>query len=218
MHSARPSLRDAAAFRNVQLLQPGKLLYTATHVPTQRRVCVKFSASDIADGLAVQRAWAASSLAPEVLASARLPGAFTMVRMDYLSSADGWQLLFELPLSAREEALLCAERALARAHALPVTFSTGSQGVAAHGDCRSANVMVRRVGEGAAYDVRFIDFDWAGAAGAKQYPPYMAARRDASTPAGAQHDVRGRRGPSRAACWSRRTTRSCFQRKRGPLR
>ena len=183
-------LRDAAVFRDVKLLQPGRLLYTATHVPTQRHVCVKFSASDIADGVAVQRAWAADNLAPEVIGSAlqQLPGGFFMVIMECLSTDQEWQSLFELPVAEREAALQCAQQALARAHALPVSFGTGSQCVAVHGDCRSANVMVRlRDGRGGSrYDVRFIDFDWAGAAGVQRYPLYMSAREVVPWAAGAK--------------------------------
>ena len=180
-------LRDANKFRDAQLLQSEKLLYSATYVPTQQRVCVKFAAGDVAAGLAVQRAWAAAGLAPEVLDSVQLPGRFTMVTMAFLAPEAGWRSLFDVPASARGAALRCAQQALKRAHALPVTFGTGSESVAAHGDCRSANVMVRRVGQaGEEYEVRFIDFDWAGAAGVQQYPLRMAARRDASAPAGTQ--------------------------------
>lgn len=189
-------LRDPGAFRDVQPLQQGKLLYAATDVASKRRVCVKFAPAGAGGGgVAVQRAWAAAGLAPEVLSCKALPGGFSMVTMEYLSPDSGWRTLFELPERERGKALKSAERALARAHTVPVAFgSSGGQGFAAHGDCRSANVMVRRKpaapgGRGRAaaeYEVRFIDFDWAGSAGVQRYPAFMAPRRDPSAPTGSQ--------------------------------
>ena len=82
-------LRDIAVFRGVHLLVPGKLVYTATHVPTQRRVCIKFTDSDCTDGADVHRAWAAHGLAPELLDGSpqQLPGGFSMLVMDYLRTS-----------------------------------------------------------------------------------------------------------------------------------
>lgn len=163
-------------FADVEALLPGKLVYAATHVPTGNRVCVKFTTCQNAECLPVQRAWAAAGLAPAVVDSTALPGAFEMHVMDLLPAKDGWMPLHHLSNAAEEGAAReCVEQALVLAHAVDVASGADSCYRAAHGDCRDANVLVRlRPGNLAKYDVRFIDFDWAGPAGQQRYPAYMS--------------------------------------------
>ena len=182
-------LRDAALFADVEAHCPGKLVYAATHVPTGKRVCVKFTTHQSAACLAVQRAWAAAKLAPAVVVNIALPGAFDMHVMELLAPADGWEALACLPDPDRSAALACAEQALKCAHALDVDSGAGSSYRAAHGDCRGNNVLVRRRQAGAQklpeFDVNFVDFDWAGPAGEQRYPAYMSSRRVIPWPAAA---------------------------------
>ena len=169
-------LQDDAVFENVTHLSPGRLLYDATWVAAGARVCVKFAPRAYA--AEVHAAWAAGGLAPELLEHRVLPGGIHMIVMELLSPEDGWCMLGEVGArpdgggfiaAERAAALAAALAALQRAHAL--TLSCGRR--AAHGDCRDANIMVRRADDGA-FEVRFLDFDWAGPADEARYPPYMS--------------------------------------------
>ena len=66
------------------------------------------------------------------------------------------------------------ERALARAHALPLDSAGGGQRCC-HGDCRPANVMLRQGWSVSDADegVCFVDFDFAGVEGVTCYPAFM---------------------------------------------
>jgi hypothetical protein len=171
-------LRDGAQFLDVEHLCDDKLLYAATHVPSARRVCVKFSRH--AYGADVHAVWAAAGLAPQLISHARLPGGLHMVVMELLDVASGWRVLRQLPRGAAANAAHgAALAALQRAHAAPLPC--GGRG--AHGDCRAVNVMVRLApavpaagGGGTApeWEVRFVDFDGAGAEGRRLYPPLMS--------------------------------------------
>ena len=101
-----------------------------------------------------------------------------MIIMELLSPEDGWCMLGEAGArpggggsiaAERAAALAAALAALQRAHALPLSCGR----CAAHGDCRDANIMVRRA-DGGAFEVRFLDFDWAGPAHEARYPPFMS--------------------------------------------
>jgi hypothetical protein len=178
-------LQDGAVFADVEHFSPGKLLYEATLVATGARVCIKFAPRAYAAD--VHAAWAAAGLAPELLEHRVLPGGTQMVVMELLLPPDGWCMLRDTGVRAgggfvaaeRAAALHAALAALRRAHALSLPCGR----CAAHGDCRDVNVMVRRAhtpGGGAdddgsgAFEVRFLDFDWAGPADAARYPPYMS--------------------------------------------
>lgn len=174
-------LRDASRFSDVHALAPGKLLYEATWWPHGRgdapmRVCVKFTQAYGAD---VHARWASASLAPALHACEPLDGGpWCMVIMELMSPP--WCTLAALPPQERAAARAVALQALAAAHALELP---GGCGRAAHGDCRGVNVLVARPvaappdGPPApdAWFVRFLDFDWAGAAdGVAVYPPLMS--------------------------------------------
>ena len=164
-------LADVAAFTDVRHLCEDKLLFEATHVTTGRAVCIKFTPRDY--GAEVHAAWAAVGLAPVLLEHRVLPGGIHMVVMELLCPDQGWRMLAEQDVQQRRLVLPAVLRALRTAHAVPLS----SGGVAAHGDCRDANVLVRQrtePGGDVAFDVRFVDFDWAGRAGAAVYPPLMA--------------------------------------------
>ena len=185
-------LRDDSSFSQVEDLCAGKLVYAATAtgaiaagVPSHasKKVCVKFAARSY--GAEAHTTWAAVGLAPALYAHRVLPGGVHMVIMELLSRDDGWFMLHQLPPSESAAAARAADEALARAHALQLP----SGGRAAHGDCREANVLLRRGATAGTYDERFIDFDWAGRAAEPEpgeskdaqqapapavYPPYMS--------------------------------------------
>ena len=226
-------------FAGVELLFPDKLLYVATRCEPRRgsgddgdqhssrgilrlppqRVCIKFSRHAYAAD--VHRAWAAAGLAPALWRSERLPGGMHMVEMELLDPEEGWILLDMLKgHDDRRAGLGAALEALKRAHQVKLPCG----GVAAHGDCRGVNVMLRprskkcpppittscsssasaiadddvahaqqqqqqqqqqqhnemEMEMSAAsvlslWEVRFVDFDWAGVSGARLYPPLMSA-------------------------------------------
>jgi hypothetical protein len=191
-------LRDAARFTHVTHLCPDKLVYAAVDARhAGNSVCVKFSRSGDY-GADVHAAWARAGLAPELLSVDALPGGLRMVVMQLLPRTDGWCMLSKVsPPAARVAALAAALAALCAAHALPLP-AAAADGV--HGDCRACNVLVRRRRDGAKdteeatcpssphdhdhhtddcgaaeWDIRFVDFDWSGAAGARAYPPFMSA-------------------------------------------
>ncbi|KAG2447159.1 hypothetical protein HYH02_007905 [Chlamydomonas schloesseri] len=122
-------------------------------------------------GLAAHQRWAELGLAPQVLRSEPLPGGWLLVEMEWLPTLE-WRKLSELLLllssSGPElaQALSAAQGALARAHA-----ATGL----VHGDMRPPNCLVRRSGEAGApaWEVRFVDFEWAGPEGEATYPACM---------------------------------------------
>ena len=178
-------LQDGHVFADVEHFGPGKLLYEATLVATGERVCIKFAPRSYA--AAVHAAWAAAGLAPALLEHRMLPGGIHMIIMELCSPDDGWCMLSDTNVRAsqadvpseRAAALAAADAALRRAHAVQLPCGRS----AVHGDCRSANVLVRRVpttpgssrvADDAAFQVRFLDFDWAGPAGETLYPLYMS--------------------------------------------
>ena len=96
--------------------------------------------------------------APELLGIATLPGGWNVVVMERLDSADGW---------------LAYDRA--QPEQVKAVQSAWLRGVSAHGnvhgDLRDANILVRVLPAAAsAWDVRFVDFDWAGTEGEVCYP------------------------------------------------
>jgi hypothetical protein len=119
--------------------------------------------------------------APALLGVARLPGGWTAVVMAALAAADGWR---EYTARAEEErtAATAAYNKALRAH--------GN----VHGDLRPPNVLVRG-GGGRGVEVAFLDWDWAGPAGAATYP--LGLNPDIKWPEGAgpgavvtaQHDA-----------------------------
>ena len=183
-------LREDGSFSEVEHLCARKLVYSATAtgavaagLPSHasKKVCVKFAARSY--GTEVHTTWAAVGLAPALYEHRLLPGGVHMVVMELLSRDDGWCMLHEVPPSERSAAACAVAEALARAHGLQLSCS----GRAAHGDCREANVLLRREATPGAYSVRFIDFDWAGRAAEPEqsiaaqqslapavYPPYMS--------------------------------------------
>jgi hypothetical protein len=182
-------LRDGAAFADVAHLCPDKLLYAATLRATGARVCVKFAPRAYAAD--VHAAWAAAGLAPALHEHRLLPGGAHMVVMQLLPPEHGWRMLSQagalagggVAAAERAAAVDAALAALRAAHATPLPCGA----CAVHGDCRAVNVLVRRApaassgasgdadDAGGAFQVRFLDFDWAGPAGAPhvRYPPFM---------------------------------------------
>jgi hypothetical protein len=162
-------LRDARFSRVLQLCDD-KLLYAARDATRDGElVCVKFSRRGY--GNQVHAAWAEAGHAPALYEVTLLPGGLTMVLMELLARTSGWLMLRDVPEAAADAAWAAARAALRAVHATPLP--DGSYG--AHGDCRDINVLVRQSGAGAvAWEVRFVDFDGAGAEDQRLYPPFMS--------------------------------------------
>jgi hypothetical protein len=113
-------------------------------------------------------------LAPELLGVSRLPGGWFAVIMEKLDCRDGWE-----PYNRKDDSQRSAVRA---------AWERGirDQGNV-HGDLRTSNILVRRQSYSAslssssssssstasaphAWQVAFIDWDWAGKEGAAKYP------------------------------------------------
>jgi hypothetical protein len=175
---ARPHpLRNAARFSHVTPLCDDKLLYAARDgTRAGDLVCVKFSRRGYGDG--VHRAWAdagaagTGARAPALHELRPLPGGLTMVVMELLPRTAGWRMLREVAAADADVAWAAASAALADVHARPLPGG----GYGAHGDCRAVNVLVRPRADACAggWDVRFVDFDGAGAEGGRLYPPFMS--------------------------------------------
>lgn len=162
-------LRQTARFSQVKQLCDNKLFYAARDKARDDiLVCVKFSRRGY--GREVHAAWAEAGHAPTLYEATLLPGGLTMVVMELLARTDGWRMLHEIPHSEAAPAWAAARAALTVVHqkALP----SGEFGV--HGDCRAINVLLRRVLSSGSYDVRFVDFDGAGPAGVRTYPPFLS--------------------------------------------
>ena len=150
------------------LTSPGAADGDATTLSREERVVVKFCMRPFASkaggtGEAVHRLWAAAGLAPQLYAVERLPGGIDMVVVEYLDPAAGW-------VAAGEDQPEESRQALRAAHAL---------GGHVHGDMRGTNIMVRKrrpapgLPSDGGYDVRFIDFDWAGEDGVVRCPTFI---------------------------------------------
>ncbi|KAG2495000.1 hypothetical protein HYH03_006933 [Edaphochlamys debaryana] len=114
-------------------------------------------------GLDAHKAWAAEGLAPKVLHEAGLPAGWRLLEMEDLPPPE-WTRLSDLDGTDFEEAVAGALSALRRVHA-----ATGM----VHGDARSPNCLVRRDDGAGAWQVRFIDFEWAAREGAVTYPAFL---------------------------------------------
>ena len=120
--------------------------------------------------------------APALLGVARLPGGWTAVVMAALAAADGWR---EYDAGAAEE------RTAAAAAYNTALRARGN----VHGDLRPPNVLVRGGRGCGPVEMVFLDWDWAGPAGAATYP--LGLNPDIAWPPGAgpgavvtaQHDA-----------------------------
>ncbi|PNG99878.1 hypothetical protein TSOC_014332 [Tetrabaena socialis] len=185
-------------YENARVLgRGGRLVYEAMRSADGVRVVVKFARSY---GVEAHRAWADHVLAPKVFRHEALPGGYHMVEMELLDEADGW-----MPLSAVGAAVYDSveEEALQRLTAA----HTSSKPTFVHGDMRPANCMVRhrpaRDGDGSSssdgssgdWDVRFLDFEFAGVEGEGVYPSPLnpnvvwAAGAEYGQPLQRSHDV-----------------------------
>ncbi|PNH01116.1 hypothetical protein TSOC_013011 [Tetrabaena socialis] len=175
--SRAPSLVEAmpyqlAGYQLVKRLPVGQLIYTAVSPSSGRPVVVRFARRYSEEA---HRAWAAIGLAPQLHRFLVLPGGWVMVEMELLGVQDGWaELACQTGLDVTAAAA-AAEAALLQAHQ---ARGCAGQGYA-HGDMRDTNIMVRRKAAGgsseaSAYEVKFVDFEFAGADGEVLYPPYLS--------------------------------------------
>ena len=153
--------------------------------PPEPRPCAIKLVAGGCYGEDAHRAAAAAGVAPALHGVARLPGGWVVVVMELLPPTGGWRQYSAHDASQREAALAACQRGV---HAAGFV----------DGDLRAANVLVRRQrrglplpphseaaqppppAEAAAaaspasssppWDVRLLDWDWAGRAGEARYP------------------------------------------------
>ncbi|KAK9836490.1 hypothetical protein WJX74_001602 [Apatococcus lobatus] len=119
-------------------------------------------------GWAVHKAWADAGVAPQLhLEHCReLAGSWKLIIMEYLKPEKGWRPVHEADDSpalfqAIEDALCCAR-----------DRSPSS----VHGDLRRSNILVREPcleSTPEAWEVKIIDFDWAGVEGEATFAPIL---------------------------------------------
>ncbi|KXZ54770.1 hypothetical protein GPECTOR_4g840 [Gonium pectorale] len=178
-------------YTNVEPLYGKRLLYKAVRFSDGKVVVVKFAPRYCSDA---HRAWAALGMAPELYLAEVLPGGYVHVEMELLDKADGW-----VPLSCVEDAADAAAAEQAALGALAAAHAAAEPPFV-HGDARKANCLVRRRpgqrraqrrrgrprrsgsegGTGAGrkgasvvkgeWEVRFVDFEFAGREGLGVYP------------------------------------------------
>lgn len=161
------------------------MLYRCRESSSDVQMVAKFA---IRYGMDVHRAWAAGGLAPRLLHTEVIDSTdpLQLVIMEWLPET--YRTLDQLPLDELQSAAPTIQQASQSAHGILVNGQCF-----AHGDARLPNVCVRQ--EGQQWSVKFVDFDWAGAAGVHCYPPFMNS--SIRWPAGAtplaiiqqQHDV-----------------------------
>ncbi|KAG2422317.1 hypothetical protein HXX76_016118 [Chlamydomonas incerta] len=165
--------------------------------------------------LAAHQRWADLGLAPKILRSMPLPGGWLLVEMEWLS-APQWRPLSKLSKEELDEAQCAVQQALERAHT-----ATGM----VHGDVRPPNCLMRR--DEASWEVRFVDFEWAGPEGEATYPACL--NPDIPWPEGVgyrkqlqrEHDIKllaatlAARGAAAASAASTGTTAGRGRRTRG---
>jgi hypothetical protein len=159
-----------ADYHRVKRLFTGRLVYTAVLPSDGQRVLVRFAKRY---GEQAHRAWASHGLAPKLHRVVELPGNWLLVEMELLGSDEGWVEMACWPGPDASTVVDAVQAALQQAH----QAQDGTVGrVFAHGDMRVQNIMVREAapGSGSAYDVKFVDFEFAGAEGEASYPPYLS--------------------------------------------
>jgi len=109
----------------------------------------------------VHKAWYNAGYAPELFDVQELEGGFKMIAMEYLGPP--WQTLAGLDTTTKESARVVVKEALQSVQNL----CAGT----VHGDARDVNIMVKRTEK--SFDVRFVDFDWAGQESSSTYPLNM---------------------------------------------
>ncbi len=103
-------------------------------------------------------------LRAQVLQVEPLRGGWQLLEMEWLPQPE-WRRLSVLTGGELGEALGAVREALECAHS-----ATGM----VHGDVRPPNCLVRRDTEGAgSWQVRFVDFEWAGREGQATYPAFL---------------------------------------------
>lgn len=164
-------LRDSAVFTGVRRhpCVETKLVYRARHA-LRGDVVVKITDTN-SYGESVHNAWAAAGCAPALHELERLPGGTILMVMEDLSTAEGWEPFIDLDADTRLLVAPCVAAALLKAHGVEV--AGGKRGV--HCDLRPPNVMVKRAA-GGEWDVRFIDFDWAGLEDEARLPAFVQPR------------------------------------------
>jgi serine/threonine protein kinase len=138
------------------------LLFLATSPISTSQVLIKLIVGD-RYGTEAHKILAKAEFAPALYGTAKVQGAPTAYVMEYLSPNDGWKTLHE---HARQHGDV-------KSHILAplrLIFAEMEKHDIVHGDFRPNNIMIRRKGAGDDYELRIIDFDWAGENGKVNYP------------------------------------------------
>lgn len=180
------SMCNLALCAGVVACAPAVVLHPSTHVPgflrhgrvtlTHRQMLVKFAVVS-EHATRVHAAWAEAGLAPQLIESRQLPCGLTMIVMEFLSPEDGWKMFYSLAPERKQQLSDIILAKLEDAHAIDV----GGGARAVHADMRQGNTMVRLRKDGSQqlvepYQVRFLDFDWAGLEGQTRLRPFVRQR------------------------------------------
>ncbi|KAK9811080.1 hypothetical protein WJX73_001016 [Symbiochloris irregularis] len=119
-------------------------------------------------GWQAHQQWHMAGAAPQLFLehSRNLAGGQSLVMTEYMALQDGWMTTFAAAAHPEEPSIAAAlVGTLTRVHA--------QQPPHAHGDLRDANVLLRWDPEQGAWDVCFLDFQWAAEDGKGRYPPFL---------------------------------------------
>lgn len=154
MNFPYPKECEDITFRYIDRVYPERLIFLAQeNADPQRFLFIKFSKEYSVDA---HRSLAESGHAPQLYASNRLPGGWTMVVMEKMSHP--WVVLRGVEYQNRTQFREAVERAIESLHAKGYV----------HGDIRESNVFVHP--DDPSLGIRVIDFDEAGVDGVARYP------------------------------------------------
>jgi serine/threonine protein kinase len=138
------------------------LLFLGTSPISPRQVLIKFIVGE-RYGIDAHTTLANAGFAPALHGMVKVEGAPTAYVMDYLSPYDGWKSLHEHSRQHHD----------VKSHILaPLEhlFAEMKKHNIVHGDLRPNNIMIRRKEAEDDYELKVIDFDWAGESGKVNYP------------------------------------------------
>jgi serine/threonine protein kinase len=138
------------------------LLFLGTSSISPRQVLIKLIVGG-RYGAEAHMILAKAGFAPALYGMAKVQGAPTAYIMDYLSPRDGWKTLHEHAKQHND----VKSHILAPLGSLLAEMEKHN---IVHGDFRPNNIMIRRKEAGDDYELKVVDFDWAGESGKVNYP------------------------------------------------